>query len=512
MTVELAQILFDAMHLGVVVHDANGVIISANPTALSILGLPLKKLQSLPLKKLELCCLREDGSHCPLLEQPTMQAMKTGELQRNVMMKVYNRQRNSHRWLSIVAIPVILPSHGVLSHVYTVFEDITEKKETERLQLEEQISSALRCFDDGYWDWNLQKNEMFFSKQWWNMLGYLDSEIGNNPDVWRSMIHVEDQQRIGQRLKEAIEGRTDCFETEVRLRHKHGHFLNVISRVSAERGTDGSVSRISGTNIDITKRLKLEQDLRRYQSKLAEMNESLEQRVTERTQELKLSIREQEAFSYSVSHDLRAPLRHINSYSAILREDYAENLPPDALKYLERICEASSRMGTLIDHLLELSKVSRAKFKVEPVNLSALAEKILSSYRELEPDRTVELSIVEGATVLGDSTLLYQLLENLLSNAWKYTSKRSSACIEFGIQEGTEMTVFYVRDNGSGFDMGYKERLFRAFERLHGSEFDGLGIGLATAQRIIKRHGGKIWAEGRVGEGATFYFTLPVGK
>ena len=245
------------------------------------------------------------------------------------------------------------------------------------------------------------------------------------------------------------------------------------------------------------------------QEKIVALNAGLDQRVKERTAELEEAIREQEAFSYSVSHDLRAPLRHINSYSAMMIEDHGENLNSDARNYMDRICAASSRMGKMIDHLLELSRMSRTEIRLDSVNLSNLATQVLEMYQQTCPQRCVETTVMGGITVWGDALLLRVLLENLIGNAWKYTSKTASAHIAFGVTVEADREVFFVRDNGAGFDMDYKHKLFGTFERLHGSEFEGVGIGLATSQRIIKRHGGKIWAEGSVGQGATIYFTIP---
>jgi signal transduction histidine kinase len=247
--------------------------------------------------------------------------------------------------------------------------------------------------------------------------------------------------------------------------------------------------------------------LHKYQADLEIANEQLEQRVNERTAELEALVRDQESFSYSVSHDLRAPLRHINGFSAILVEEYAHYLPIEARQYLDRITSASSRMGALIDHLLELSRVGRTEIKPGPVNLSELAHATLTMLRETESSRILEVRIEENLSVFGDPALLRQLLQNLLGNAWKYTSAKPLTRIEFGFL--AEASVFFIKDNGAGFDMAYKHNLFRAFERLHGAEFEGNGIGLSTAQRIINRHGGEIWAEASVGQGATFYFTLP---
>ncbi|HBA89040.1 MAG TPA: hybrid sensor histidine kinase/response regulator [Geobacter sp.] len=248
----------------------------------------------------------------------------------------------------------------------------------------------------------------------------------------------------------------------------------------------------------------------RHQYELRHLNKMLERRVRERTAGLEAAVRELEAFSYSVSHDLRAPLRHINCFSAMLAEDFGDHLPEHARGYLDRIGAASSRMGALIDHLLELSRVMRVGISPEPVDVSTLAASILAMLQETEPARRVDVVMEEGITVSGDPYLLRQLLENLLGNAWKYTSRKEVARIEFGsMQVAGEETIF-VKDNGAGFDMAYQGGLFQVFQRLHGGEeFEGLGIGLATAHRIVQRHGGKIWAEAKVEEGATFYFTLP---
>ena len=247
----------------------------------------------------------------------------------------------------------------------------------------------------------------------------------------------------------------------------------------------------------------------RAEVSLQKLNDELEQRIAERTVSLERALRDQESFSYSVSHDLRAPLRHINSYLAILSENYGDLLPPDALGFLENSRAASRRMGRLIDDLLELSRVSRTNLVKENVDLSELAHQACSWLRETEPGRVVQLVIRAGLTARGDKSLLRQMMVNLLGNAWKYTSANPAARIEFGTMLMADREVFYLRDNGVGFDMAYSDKLFGEFQRLHGPEYEGTGIGLATVKRIIDRHCGTIWADSTPGEGATFYFTLP---
>jgi len=272
----------------------------------------------------------------------------------------------------------------------------------------------------------------------------------------------------------------------------------------------GNIVEYQATGRDVTELRRAQEELLKNQHDLKLANELLEQRVLERTADLEAAIRAQESFSYSVSHDLRAPLRHINSFSAMIMEEHAETLPAPVRDYLQRICDASSRMGALIDNLLELSRVTRAAIDPGIVDLSELADLTLRMFRETEPHRRVDVVIEQGIEVMGDNTLLRQLLENLLGNAWKYTSRKPCARVEFGKALVAGQEAYFVKDNGAGFDMTYREKLFNAFERLHGAEFEGIGIGLATAQRIIQRHGGRIWGEGELDRGATFYFTLPV--
>ncbi|MBF0459930.1 MAG: hypothetical protein HQL87_00890 [Magnetococcales bacterium] len=225
---------------------------------------------------------------------------------------------------------------------------------------------------------------------------------------------------------------------------------------------------------------------------------------------LQAANQELEAFAFSVSHDLRAPLRAISGFSQALMEDYGDQLQGEAQTYLRMLQESSQEMGRLIDGLLQLSRVTRGEMRQEIVNLSGLADKVVASLRQAEPDRRVMVEIAPHLVVHGNAQLLMVAMENLLGNAWKYTGKTPQAEISLGsvLQEGN--TVYAVRDNGAGFDMTYRDKLFIPFQRLHRSdEFPGNGIGLATVQRIICRHGGSLWAQAEVGKGATFFFTLP---
>lgn len=261
-------------------------------------------------------------------------------------------------------------------------------------------------------------------------------------------------------------------------------------------------NRTAALEREILERSQAEREVRR-------LNTELEKRVQSRTAQLEAANKELDSFVYSVSHDLRAPLRGIDGFSLALLEDYGETIDGTAKDYLGRIRAGCVRMGDLIDDMLQLSRLSRGEIHREEVNLSAMAGEIVAELRRAAPERRVVFEIATGVTVSGDAVLLRAVLDNLLGNAWKFTSKTEGARIIFGRQEENGKEVLFVRDNGAGFDMAYADKLFGAFQRLHTpQEFEGTGIGLATVQRIIRRHGGSIRAEGEVGRGATFYFSV----
>jgi two-component system sensor histidine kinase/response regulator len=261
--------------------------------------------------------------------------------------------------------------------------------------------------------------------------------------------------------------------------------------------------------VELAKKTEL---LRRQTQLLAEGEQAareLAETRAELVRDLEHKNRELESFSYAVSHDLRAPLRRIDSFSRAVIESQADRLDEAGLRYLERVREASQHMSQLIDDVLYLSRVTRAELRDQEVDLSALANLALTRLQESEPSRNVEIKIRPGVLVTGDGQLLRIAMENLLENAWKFTARQSESRIEFGMTNASGEPTYFVRDNGAGFDMSYVDRLFGPFQRLHPQrEFPGSGIGLATVQRIIHRHGGRVWAEGLVGKGATFQFTL----
>lgn len=303
----------------------------------------------------------------------------------------------------------------------------------------------------------------------------------------------------------------------VRTREMEAMPEGVLRVTRSLRRTDGDVRQAQLTfapvpgeiGQDITRLVQVEDvtDRVRAEAQVLALNRSLEARVAMRTHELTMANRELERFAYSVSHDLRAPLRAIDGFSRLLGERYAQALGEEGREYVARVRSAAARMGELIDSLLKMARLSRGDLRLRALDLSRMAADAVAELRASEPDRHVQVDIEPGLAAVGDSGLARSLLQNLLGNAWKFTRQAADPRIVFGRTPGGE---FFVRDNGAGFDPEYSDKLFRPFQRLHSqAEFAGHGIGLASVKRIVERHGGSIRAEGRPGEGATFYFTLP---
>jgi signal transduction histidine kinase len=288
----------------------------------------------------------------------------------------------------------------------------------------------------------------------------------------------------------------------------HGHALGTLTLVMAESGRHYDSADLALAE-DLARRAALLIDNAKLFQETQQLNTELEQRVQERTAHLTAVNKELEAFSYSVSHDLRSPLRAIDGFSQAILEDYYDALDDMGKDFLKRIRTESQRMGQLIDDLISLSRFTRTEMNFMPIHLSDMVGEIVGELKAKEPERDIDVSIEEDLTACGDERLIRVALQNLINNAWKFTMKTAKPCIQFGSIQKEDTTEYFVRDNGAGFDMAYVNKLFGAFQRLHSmDEFSGTGIGLATVQRIMHRHGGTIRAEGKLNEGATFYFTL----
>jgi PAS domain S-box-containing protein len=418
--------------------------------------------------------------------------------------EIWNRRKDGTiypEWLSISA---VRDEEGRTTNYVAVFTDLTLRKQAEqalresearnRLILDTALDAVISMGPDGrVREWNSEAERMF---------GYTRLQaIGDK--VSRLIVPPRHRRAHDEGLRHYLESGTGPVlgrRVEIEAMRADGSEFPVeLAIATVENGEEKFFSAFIR---DISER-------KAHELALKQMNEGLERRVRERTEALQTANQELEAFSYSVSHDLRAPLRAINGFSHLLEDEYAPSLDEKARNYLARVRAGSERMGLLIDDLLKLSQTSRQPMTVASADLSALAEEIAAELQAGEPQRPCEWVIAPGIRAMGDAGLLRAALHNLFGNAWKYSSKRDRPRIEFGMTEEQGRPAYFVRDNGAGFDMAHAGRLFGAFQRLHSpSEFPGTGIGLATVARIIHRHGGKIWAESAPDKGATFRFTL----
>ena len=393
---------------------------------------------------------------------------------------------------------------GETTNYIAIKSDITERKQAE-LALRES-ERTLRLFVQhapaAIAMLDREMRYLVVSQRW-----MADYRLGNR-DL-RGLSHYEVFPEVSERWKEihqrCLAGAVErCKEDPFPRPDGSSDWLSW--EVRPWRKMDDSIGGIIIFSELITERKQAEEKVR-------QLNLELEERVRSRTAALESANRELEAFAHSVSHDLRAPLRGIDGWSQALLEDYGERLDAQAHQYLGRVRSEAQRMGMLIDDLLHLSRVGRTELVPTPVDLTALAETLVARLREANANRNIDFILAPNLKCIGDARLLEIALTNLLSNAVKFTGPRNRARVEFGRTQDQGSPAYFVRDNGVGFDMAYAKMLFAPFQRLHKtSEFPGTGIGLATVQRVVHRHGGRVWAEARVGEGATIYFTLGAHK
>lgn len=382
---------------------------------------------------------------------------------------------------------------------------ILQKQTVERLkESEKQFQTMADCTPVLIGTSDMEGKGVYFNKVWLQFTGRsVEQEKGLG---WLQSFYPDDLTSVWQIYSEAVKN-IRSFEAQFRLKRNDGEYRWMWAKGAPRLTEEGEFVGMIASCIDIHDQKKVfEENLK--------LTSELEQRIEARTRQLETVNKELEAFSYSVSHDLRAPLRAIDGFSQIVLEKYNDMLDERGKYYLSRVRVNSQEMAKLIDDILQLSRLTRGEMKFEGnINLSAMAHEIASDLQQESPDRQVTFNIEEDLICEGDRVLLKSVLQNLISNSWKFTSKHPNAVIEFGQLKDHENQIFFVKDDGAGFDMAYAGKLFGAFQRLHSAaDFPGTGVGLATVARIIHRHNGEVWAEAEVEKGATFYFTLHATK
>jgi signal transduction histidine kinase len=494
--------LFDLAPVGYLTVSDTGIVTDANLTAAELLRVDRQLLVGQPLSAFV---------HAPDRDAyylHTRALWKTGvrqtwELRLRRWGGAAGAEAPGHFWARFEARPQD-GADGETPSCWMTFTDVDESVAAQEALRESR--EALREAHDlahiGVWEWEAASDRVIWTDELYRIAG-LDPRLPAPTYAEHSRVYTPESWRHLQAAVDRALETGEPYRLELELVRPDGatRWVSAVGGAASDDGGGGV--RLCGTVQDITESKLAEAEIRR-------LNAGLEQRVAARTADLEAVNKELEAFVYSAAHDLRAPLRAIDGFSQMVVEDAAERLDAADMEHLQRVRAAAERMGALIDHLIELSRTARVDLVSEQVDVSAVAAAVLADLRRAAPEREVEAFVEPGLMVMADATLLEVILVNLLSNAWKFTSKRATAHIEVGVTDGGGERAFFVRDDGAGFDLSKAQHLFGAFQRFHTpDEFPGDGIGLATVQRLVTKHGGRVWAEAEVGKGATFFFTLP---
>jgi PAS domain S-box-containing protein len=469
---------------GTLMIDRDGLIVLVNREVErmfgysrdELLGRPIELLLPEPLRK------RHLEHRATFYADAQTRAMGAGR-------DLYGLRKDGTKIPVEIGLAPVATEEGIF--VLSSIVDITERKRAEETLKEskERLDLAMESAQMGSWDLDLVHDTAVRSLRHDQIFGYPSLRPEWSSEIFLTHVLPEDRELVKERFQEAFA--TGQFEMECRILWPDQSVHWIAAQGHVYYNEKREPIRMMGVVRDVSERKRAEQIL------------------AERSTQLEAANQELEAFAYSVSHDLRAPLRSIDGFSQVLLEDHGERLEDSGRDALGRVRAAAARMARLIDDLLKLSRVTRAELQRARVDLSEMARGVVAELALSEPDRHVDTRIADGVVVQGDPSLLRLVLENLLGNAFKFTSKTGEARVEFGVERQNGAQVYYVRDNGAGFDAAYADKLFGAFQRLHSeAEFPGTGIGLATVQRIVHRHGGRVWAEGAVDGGATFRFTL----
>ncbi|MBN1536649.1 MAG: PAS domain S-box protein [Anaerolineales bacterium] len=489
--------LYESMIDGYAFVSMDGAILESNATYQSMLGYTSEELQRLSYMDIT-----------PSKWHSFESDIVKNEVLRKGYSPVYEkeyRRKDGAIFPVELRTSLVKNAEGEPQGMFAIVRDITERKRADEalqqanLVVENSPAVLFRWKPEEGWPVELVSNNV-------TQFGYTPEELLSGATLYVSMMHPEDVERVAGEIQEHVQRGADQFQQEYRLITKDGNIRWVDDHSVIERDSNGHIMCLQGIVIDVTERKKADEEIRK-------LNDELEQRVIERTAQLETAVKELEAFSYSVSHDLRAPLRAMDGFSRILLEEYAPQLSNDAQHYLELVRDSSKKMTCLVDDLLAFSRFSRQPLNKQAVVMKDLVEQALKTVEIEYKDRQVDIKIGSLCDVQGDAAMLHQVWVNLLSNAIKFTRKCEFTLIEIGSTQINDECVYYVKDNGVGFDMKYADKIFSVFQRLHSEkEFEGTGVGLAIVQRIIERHGGRVWADAQENHGAELYFSLPYHK
>jgi PAS domain S-box-containing protein len=489
------RIFLEEMQEGAVTVDQTGLVVYANRRFADFIGTPLESVMGSSFH-----------DYVCTADQAPVNSFLRNESGHGEKIEVSLRVGHQLVPVFLTASPFHIDDSKGGKFLCIVVTDLTPQRKVEAAaavdrEWKNRYEAVVRASGHLLYDWNPRTNEVLFGGDLERTLGYAVSEMAGGLQQWEKLIHPDDVPAFRSECERVVSLRQP-FKLEYRVFHRNGSELFFQDNGFPLISQDGQIHSVVGFRVDITAR-------KRDEEKIRQMNSELERRVLERTSELQFANKEMEAFCYSISHDLRAPLRSIRGYSEIIVQDYASKLDDRGREYLLKACDSAGHMNQLLDDLLRLSVISRGELRWEEADLGIMAKEIVAGFRSNEPQRRVNFKLGQSLRARGDVRLLQIALGNLLSNAWKFTGRKPEGVIELACAEENGERVYFVRDNGDGFQMEWKHRLFGVFERLHSArDFPGTGIGLAIVQRIIQRHGGRVWAEGKRNEGATFYFTL----
>ncbi|MDO8769221.1 MAG: PAS domain S-box protein, partial [Burkholderiaceae bacterium] len=495
---DMVQMMFGTAATGIVMNTPDGRFLMANPAYYAIVGYTEAELQAMDTRELT----HPDDRVRYAAQRDRMLA---GELESFSDEKRYVKKDGSAVWVHST-VSMVRSASGEATHIISVTEDITGRRaiQDKLHQSEALLRIAGRTARIGGWMLELPSDHVIWSDE---VCQIHEVPHGTSPSLQQALGFYgtpEWRSKIEAVVEACIDSGTP-FDEEMEIIVGSGRrvWVRVIGQVVRDDG--GHIIRLHGSTQDITER-------RHAQEIILRLNAELEERVRQRTSQLEAVNRELEAFSYSVSHDLRSPLNTIDGFSQLMERMASDKVGEKGQHYLSRIRAGTRQMGELIEGLLSLAKLSRDPLRAGTVDLANIAAQVVQACREREPERQVDIDIQANLLARGDPLLLSVVMHNLLGNAWKFTSRRQAPRIEVGCETGEDGdTVYFVKDNGAGFDMAYVDKLFGTFQRLHSpSDYAGTGVGLATVKRIIDRHGGRVWAEAAEGQGATFYFTLGV--